>query len=467
MKHRAQALAIFAFLSTVCTAATVEEAIALGRKALQTSATSTAWKIAQTLLLEVPDSAPAHEFAGEVLFRRGEIPKAEDEFKRALKLRADFGRAWWGLAKIAECSSMYETADRYFRRAHDQAPADPQVFRDWASRLEGQEHIDGLVKYQAMLDPARDQEEIEAIRQHVQFDKALKGRKLSVLASPYQQTEMPLAFINDAGSHTRAYGLEVIINGVQLTLVLDTGATGILISQRAASRADMEKIAPASYGGIGDNVKLAGGYRGIATRLVAGGVEFHDALVNVTEKDVVPYADGLIGSDLFSMFLVELDFPGRKFRLTPFPGYDPAAPPHDRSEPPPGFVPIFRFGHMLLIPASVNDNPGNLFLMDSGAQRSMISYDLAARLSRLTPDDATRLSGVRGHVADAYKTEDVFLEFAGFRQKNIGMTAFDMREQSRRMGVELSGFLGLPLLDLFRLTIDYHNGFAKFDFPSR
>jgi hypothetical protein len=43
------------------------------------------------------------------------------------------------------------------------------------------------------------------------------------------------------------------------------------------------------------------------------------------------------------------------------------------------------------------------------------------------------------------------------------MTAFKMWDQSRRLGTEVSGFLGLPLLNLFTLTIDYRDGLVHFD----
>src|SRR5580692_10182700 len=92
-------------IASTLSAATFEEAVALGRKALQNNGVATAWKVAQALLLERPDSAVTHEFAGEVLFRRGDFPEAEDQFKRAVKLNPNFARAWWGLGRIAECSS--------------------------------------------------------------------------------------------------------------------------------------------------------------------------------------------------------------------------------------------------------------------------------------------------------------------------------------------------------------------------
>jgi Tfp pilus assembly protein PilF len=452
-------------LASTLSATTLEEAVALGRKALKNNGVATAWKIAQALLLERPDSAVTHEFAAEVLFRRGDFTEAEDQFKRALKIHPDFARAWWGLGRIEECSSMYETAERYFRRAHDEDPKDPQIFREWALRLNGQEHLDAMEKYAAMIEGAAEQDELQSTRQHIQLDRTLKGRNVMILSSPYQNTELPLIDVTNAGAHMRSYGLEITVNGERLTLVLDTGASGILIQQRAAERAGVDKIADASFGGIGDNVRRATGYTGVAGRVKIGSVEYQDAIVHVSEKDLVGYADGLIGTDAFSAFLIELDFPGKKMKLSAFPDYKVDSSPRDRTPSSAGFVPVFRFGHMLLLPTKVNDAPERLFVIDSGSARTMISYDLAAELSHIKRDDSIRMSGVSGQVADLYATGTMLLQFAGFRQKNLGITAFDMREQSRRLGTELSGFIGLPLLNLFRLTINYRDGVVKFEFP--
>ena len=93
----------------------------------------------------------------------------------------------------------------------------------------------------------------------------------------------------------------------------------------------------------------------------------------------------------------------------------------------------------------------------------MMSYDLAAGVSNLNRDDRTTIRGLSGKVGDVYKTGNLELEFAGFAQKSIGVTAIDTWELSHRLGTEISGFLGLPVLDLFTLTIDYRDGLVKFE----
>ncbi len=88
------------------------DTLALGRKALQNDGVATAWRLAQKATSDAPDSAAAHEFAGEVLFRRGQFAQAEAEFSQAAKLDPNFALAWWGWARVSECSSMYKTAVR-------------------------------------------------------------------------------------------------------------------------------------------------------------------------------------------------------------------------------------------------------------------------------------------------------------------------------------------------------------------
>jgi len=461
--------AIAFLLAPVTFSATLEETIALGRKALGNEGVSTAWRLSQKALLEAPQSAAAHEFAGEVSFRRGEFTQAEAEFKQATKLDPNYARAWWGLARVAACTSMDKTADQYFRRAHELDPRDPKLYLDWAMRLRGGEHIDALETYVSMADPDRNSQELEALRQHIRMDKALRGRKLWLLKSAYQRTDIPLIPFLTA-NHTRTFGVEVEINGATLRLVLDTGAGGIVIQRSAADRAGIASIADASLNGFGDNMKLRSGYIGLADRVRIGSVEFGDALVQVSNQTFEDIQDGLIGTNVFSEFLVTLDFAGRKVHLDPLNGYQPgtaesidASTPGDAA----GWARVYQFGHMLLIPTRVGESRDALFAIDTGAARTLISYDLAAEVSKLNREDKTGLRGINGQVTDVYQAGNLYLQFAGFRQRNMAMTSFDMWPQSKNLGTEVSGFLGLPVLSLFTLTIDYKDGLVKFDYGDR
>jgi hypothetical protein len=240
------------------------------------------------------------------------------------------------------------------------------------------------------------------------------------------------------------------------------------MSRPAADRAGLTRVADTTVGGIGDNTKAATGYRAIAEKFRVGDVEYRNALVSVAQQPLEGIEDGLIGSNVFSQFLITLDFAAGKLKLEPLPDYLPGGELHDREDIP-GMQDaqrVFRFEHILLVPVRVNSRAG-LFVLDSGAARTMMSYDLAAEASKVDRDERTGIRGLSGKVGDVYQSGNVVLEFAGFTQKNLGMTAIDTLELSHRLGTEISGFLGLPVLDLFKLTIDYRDGLVKFERNAR
>jgi predicted aspartyl protease len=356
---------------------------------------------------------------------------------------------------------MNKTALEDFRRAYELNPKDPRILAAWIPRLHGQELAAAFETYAAT---AGDTTESKEFRQRMELAKALQGRQVMVLASPYHAAVIPLRGFENATTHVRTYGLEVLVNGSPVKLVLDTGASGIVMSRPAAERAGLARLADATVRGIGDDAKGTAGYRALAEHFRIGDVEYRDALISVAEQNMVGIEDGLIGSNVFSEFLITLDFGGGRLRLDPLPGYRPGGEPEDRVEIPEmrDAARVFRFGHILLAPVRVSSREG-LFVLDTGAASSMMSYDLAAEVSKLAHDDKNVLRGLSGKVGDVYQTGNVVLEFAGFAQRNLAMTAIDTWELSHRLGTEISGFLGLPVLDLFTLTIDYRDGLVKFE----
>jgi hypothetical protein len=98
----------------------------------------------------------------------------------------------------------------------------------------------------------------------------------------------------------------------------------------------------------------------------------------------------------------------------------------------------------------------------------LIAPELARQATKVHRDDAHgSMKGISGKVKDMYVTDELVLQFAGFRQRNLDMSSFDFSKLSRANGIEVSGFLGLPLLNLFELSIDYRDGLVKFVYADR
>ncbi len=117
--------------AAVLCAGPLEDTLATGRKALANDGVATAWRIAQKAMADAPESAAAHEFAGEVRFRRGEFAEADAEFKTAVEWDPRFALAWWGLGRVAECTAMNKTAMEDFHRAYQLNPNDPRILAAW------------------------------------------------------------------------------------------------------------------------------------------------------------------------------------------------------------------------------------------------------------------------------------------------------------------------------------------------
>ena len=66
-----------------------------------------------------------------------------------------------------------------------------------------------------------------------------------------------------------------------------------------------------------------------------------------------------------------------------------------------------------------------------------------------------------------YVTGEVVLKFAGLRQKNEDMVAFDLSNISRDVGTEVSGTLGFAMLNLLKLKLDYRDALVKFEYVPR
>ena len=75
-----------------------------------------------------------------------------------------------------------------------------------------------------------------------------------------------------------------------------------------------------------------------------------------------------------------------------------------------------------------------------------------------------RVKGVSGTVRDVFEADKAELQFGRFRQNNLGLTSINLNNMPEHQEVRMSGILGIQVLPLFRLTLDYRNGLVNFDY---
>ena len=256
---------------------------------------------------------------GDVQFRLGEMPEAERSYLKAEGMNSRNPAPYVGAARIYRAYSLYRRAFDELNRAHQIAPDDPGVQRMWLTVLPPRERIAAIQAYLASGRP-QDPEETVFLRRYLDFLKATVDKPAHPcrLVSKVKQTNTKLQMLRSGTSRLGAIGLEVKLNGRGSRLALDTGTSGILVRSDAAEKAGLTRIAEQSIGGLGDTGRQSG-YVAVAGRIRIGELEFEDCVVRVVDAAGPGENDGLIGSDVFGAYLIDIDIPGEKLRLSPLP----------------------------------------------------------------------------------------------------------------------------------------------------
>jgi len=331
------------------------------------------------------------------------------------------------------------------------------------------------------------------------------------LVSKVTSTTTPLVRLMIDPTHLRGYGLSVVLNGTRTNIMLDTGASGIVVKRGTAERAGITKLTETKIWGVGDKGRK-NAFIGTAKSIRIGELEFQDCPVEVMESRSVAEEDGLIGADVFENFLVEIDFPNEKLKLselpkrpgegnhelalkndndeadsdaaeqdsehaskaeaTPEAGAKPApstvksSGPQDRYIAPEmqSFTRVYRFGHELLVPTKIGEVPDKLFLLDTGALTNAISPAAAREVTKVHGDSDTTVKGISGSVKNVYSANKAVLQFGHLRQENQDMLSFDTTSLSESDGTEVSGFFGFVMLRFLDIKIDYRDALVNFDY---
>ena len=424
-----------------------------------------AYSKAAEALQQFPQTACVQTAAGLAAYRKGDIAKAEEHFRSALRLAPDDAAARQGLASIYKTISKFKTARNLLMEAYRRSPGDPQLMLVHADISKGADHIAALREALAVLDS--DSEEARRLRAHIADDLAAGNRKLSRLISPYEKTRIKLFLILDGPLKPRGLGVRVQFNQHETArLLLDTGASGISVSPKLAERAGLEILGDQSHDakGIGDK-QAQPSLRYIASEVRIGDVVFADYPISVFRSAKSSDFDGLIGADVFRRFMVTIDFPEVELALEPRPAVTPSesdGPMDAATALPSGFQRVFRFGDHLAVPASINNGRSTLFLIDSGTSSNLIDDAIARESSKVYRDDLTKVSGIQGAVKQTSRADHVSLVFAGFRQENPSLVAISLESMSDSMGVAFGGIIGMPVLRQMALTIDYQEGIVRF-----
>jgi Aspartyl protease/Tetratricopeptide repeat len=464
-----------------------------------------------------PNSAALLAAKGDVQFRLAEMPDAELSYLTAKKFDAKEVHSYLGLARLYRSYSLYRTAYDQLQIAHQIAPDNIEVQKAWLGMLPRKERMAALEAYLAGDHPD-DEEETKWMTERLEFLKATTDKPVHAcrLISKVVQTDTSLATMyGDDGHRMRGIGLPAKLNDRNVRLLLDTGAGGIMVGRKVAEKAGLTRISAVHYGGIGDK-GLQHGYTAVADHIRIGKLEFKDCVVAVSDKSSITDEDGLIGADVFGSYLVDIDLPGMRLKLSPLPkrpeetvapkslnsegeeqanveqkeesatdqtSKDRTAKDHESSPPVSdasrylpkdryiapemaNWTKVFRFGHNMLVPTRVNDSKTLLFGLDTGAFNNILSLRAGRQLGKVSSESRIHVHGLNGEVKEVYSAKAT-LRFGHLQQPNLDVITFDLSTASRHTGTDISGFLGFGMLRLLEIKLDYRDGIVDFEYDPK
>ncbi|MGB8885771.1 MAG: aspartyl protease family protein [Candidatus Korobacteraceae bacterium] len=427
---------------------------------------------------------------GDVQFRLGKISDAERSYIKAENLNPKDPAPYLGLTRVYRSYSLYRHASDEMNRAREIAPNDMAVQLLWLQSLPWQARIAAIQAYLAGPG-AQNPQAAKPMQQYLYFlqhnpDPA--AQHSCRLASNVEETNTKLLAVPRAGMQLGASGLAVKLNKEELHLAVDTGASGILLGRTAAEKAGVKRLAYRPVAGMGDAGEQ-GGYTAVADQIRIGDLEFQDCVVRVTDSATpVTGLDGLIGTDVFSSYLIDIDIPGAKLKLSPLPKrpdeaaapaslkttpeeapeVDPASPaaslPKDAYVAPEmaNWTKVYRFKQILLVPTLVDQTGPVLFMIDTGSFSNVLSTRAAREVTQIRSDPATQVSGLSGSVAKVYRADKAALQFGRYEQQNQDIVTFDLSAVCKTTGTEVSGILGFAMLRILQIKIDYRDGLVDF-----
>lgn len=458
---------------------------------------------ANQALAKAPQDAQLMTALAEVQYRQGLIPESNQTALKAYKADPCSPRVHLLDGRLLRLRSMYASATKETSLAHALDPYDPDILRAWIGTLPLARRLEETEKYLAS-DAGHDADDRQQAQEYLD---ALKKRKAGAphhcqLISTANSTEIPFQPLLADATHLQAWGLDVKLNGRSSRLEIDTGASGIYVSRSVAQHAGLKPVEKAESFGIGDKGPQSG-YYAYADSIRIGALEFKDCLVEVSDQRNIVDTEGLIGTDVFSRFLVSVDYPMRKLVLSPLPprpgeagpstslatsqdddedgepsatassgqagAPKPPAGPQDRYIAPEmkSWTPVYRVGHQLIVPTMLNEKVAKLFILDTGAFATSISPQAAREVARVSRDYDIRVQGISGKVENVFTTGKIRIRFANIAQMNEGMVSFDTSRISKSSELEVSGFLGSTVLRVLTVRIDYRDGLVDFEYDAK
>ncbi len=184
--------------------------------------------------------------------RASRFEDARESYQAALRSNPQHARALWGLGRLAALQSRRPEAERYFARAYQADPFDPDIVLAFAEVMQKPEPRTTLLRNFLSLSAAGDRQRREHALYQLELQQRFGHQKLTRVAGPPQSYSIGLSDFFSGTTAPHGLLLRASINGSKpLRFVLDTGAEGIYLNHRAARKMNLELLGEARIAGLG------------------------------------------------------------------------------------------------------------------------------------------------------------------------------------------------------------------------
>jgi tetratricopeptide (TPR) repeat protein len=395
---------------------------------------------------ETPGSDEVKAALGEALFRAGLL----EEVGRLLPPLADAenpsARALMVLGRLRNAEGRGGEARSLLNRALSIAPGDRDVVYRAAPAADTRKEIVERIERYLEISEGDDPDRIESAKGKIRLYRALGERPIWVPESQPDRLEIELTPLGiPGGGGVAGYIFDASFGqGKPVPMLLDTGSTGLFMLERIARKRGFQPIAEETVIGGGGRKRHVSP-RGLFPSFSVGDLEFKDALATTTRSEIEPTGrfHGIVGMSIFEGYRITIDM-GRKRLLL-----ERKPEPDDQAG-----VRYWEVSGQMLVPAGTSEGDEGVFLLDTGATRSIVSLGLVEREPAARAGEKVDVSAFGGQRTQARAVRGLQLEFQGERTPGPALTAVDLSLRSRVAGIEVSGFIGLDVLAGKRIVLD-------------
>ena len=385
------------------------------------------------------------DLEGEIQFVSGNVEKALQDFNRAFAMAPCNPWAHFDAARIFALSGQNESEKRELERAQELGANHQQLLRDTEQLLQS-------INLLPTGDSRRD--------------------TCSLTRGPHFAT-IPFSVTMDDLRWNHSASLAVEINGVRTRLMIDTGGGGINITKPLAKTTKLkeESSGTATAGVSSATFTVASSH---AAELKIGEFTFSHCPVSIDEQSSDAF--GGIGLNLFSDYLVVVDFPAGVIRLSPLP--DPPTCDAEKGKKQledcargirDGITPaslqswsrvlIDPTGGTLLIATRIDNTAPRFLTLDTGSPTMLAPWAVQG-VTKLREDRDATVAGFGGSAAKAphvYRTGTVNFRVGNFSQMQDNVIVIDPPFHSGFTGIRSAGWLGYDFARPLIVGIDYRD----------